>query len=49
MKRPGLDAFLASVSKHYDLCIWSQTSWRWLEVRYQLRSQLAFFNLSKIV
>ncbi|CAM9501622.1 unnamed protein product [Ascophyllum nodosum] len=33
MKRPYTDAFLTAVYAHYDLCIWSQTSWRWLELK----------------
>lgn len=33
MKRPHMDAFLTAVYAHYDLCIWSQTSWRWLELK----------------
>ena len=28
-----MDAFLTAVYAHYDLCIWSQTSWRWLELK----------------
>jgi ubiquitin-like domain-containing CTD phosphatase 1 len=33
MKRPFMDEFLSSVYKYYDLCVWSQTSWRWLETK----------------
>jgi ubiquitin-like domain-containing CTD phosphatase 1 len=33
MKRPFMDEFLASTYKYYDLCVWSQTSWRWLETK----------------
>lgn len=33
MKRPHMDAFLTAVYEHYDLCVWSQTSWRWLELK----------------
>eukprot|EP00605_Chrysophyceae_sp_TOSAG23-4_P001344 GSChrysophyteH1.ASY1.ANO1.1461.1 assembled CDS len=33
MKRPHLDDFLSKVYVHYDLCIWSQTRWTWLEVK----------------
>lgn len=32
-KRPHLDAFLASAYPEYDLVVWSQTSWLWLEVK----------------
>ena len=33
MKRPHLDAFMRTVYREWDLVIWSQTSWRWLEVK----------------
>ena len=33
MKRPYMDAFLEKCYPHYDLVVWSQTSWRWLETK----------------
>lgn len=33
LKRPYMDEFLTWAYKHYDLVVWSQTSWRWLEVK----------------
>lgn len=33
LARPGLHRFLACCYKNYDLVIWSQTSWRWLEAK----------------
>jgi ubiquitin-like domain-containing CTD phosphatase 1 len=33
MKRPYMDEFLAKAYKSYDLVVWSQTSWRWLETK----------------
>jgi ubiquitin-like domain-containing CTD phosphatase 1 len=33
MKRPYMDQFLAEMYVHYDLVVWSQTSWRWLETK----------------
>ena len=32
-KRPFADQFLAAAYQHYDLAVWSQTHWRWLEVK----------------
>ncbi|EKM55328.1 uncharacterized protein PHACADRAFT_255874 [Phanerochaete carnosa HHB-10118-sp] len=31
--RPGLHDFLEAVHPYYDICIWSQTSWIWLETK----------------
>jgi len=33
MKRPYMDEFLSRVYPFYDLVVWSQTSWRWLETK----------------
>jgi len=33
MKRPFMDEFLTSAYRNYDLVVWSQTSWRWLETK----------------
>ena len=33
LKRPYMDDFLTWVYKYYDLVVWSQTSWRWLEIK----------------
>mmetsp|Transcript_47155 Transcript_47155/g.71303 ORF Transcript_47155/g.71303 Transcript_47155/m.71303 type:complete len:261 (+) Transcript_47155:1278-2060(+) len=33
MKRPFMDEFLTLAYQHYDLVVWSQTSWRWLETK----------------
>lgn len=33
LARPGLHRFLACAYANYDLVIWSQTSWRWLEAK----------------
>lgn len=31
--RPGLHELLKAAYPYYDICVWSQTSWRWLEVK----------------
>ncbi|KAK4522580.1 hypothetical protein GAYE_PCTG10G0470 [Galdieria yellowstonensis] len=31
--RPGVHELLSAVYPFYDICIWSQTSWRWLEAK----------------
>ena len=33
MQRPYMHEFLTSAYRHYDLVVWSQTSWRWLETK----------------
>ena len=33
MKRPFMDDFLSNLYPYYDLVVWSQTSWRWLETK----------------
>ena len=33
MKRPHMDEFLTTCYQYYDLAVWSQTSWRWLETK----------------
>merc|ERR1712226_753271 len=33
MKRPHMDEFLTQCYQYYDLAVWSQTSWRWLETK----------------
>lgn len=33
MKRPFMDKFLSDCYPYYDIVVWSQTSWRWLETK----------------
>lgn len=41
LARPGLHPFLASVYRFYDIVVWSQTSWRWLEAKLTELSMLS--------
>lgn len=40
LSRPGLHQFLASAYRHFDIVVWSQTSWRWLEAKLTELSML---------
>jgi len=33
MKRPFMNDFLTKCYRHFDMVVWSQTSWRWLETK----------------
>lgn len=33
LKRPYMDYFLATTYAYYDIAIWSQTNWKWLELK----------------
>jgi ubiquitin-like domain-containing CTD phosphatase 1 len=33
LKRPHVEEFLTQIYKNFDICFWSQTSWRWLEAK----------------
>lgn len=44
LARPGLHQFLASMYRFYDIVVWSQTSWRWLEAKLTELSMLSSEN-----
>jgi hypothetical protein len=46
MKRPYMDEFLTSAYKNYDLCVWSQTSWRVSSWQWVLIDQISFHILT---
>jgi len=33
LKRPFLDEFMKTVYQHYNICVWSQTSWKYIELK----------------
>lgn len=33
LKRPFTDFLLQTLYPHYDICFWSQTSWKWIEIK----------------
>lgn len=33
LRRPGLMEFMTLAYQHYDIVVWSQTSWKWLEMK----------------
>ncbi|KAJ2668379.1 hypothetical protein IWW42_005247 [Coemansia sp. RSA 1085] len=44
MARPGLDQFLTAAYRHYDLIVWSQTSWMVLESKMTILGMLTHPN-----
>ena len=33
LRRPGTHELLKKCYKYYDICIWSQTHWKWIEIK----------------
>ncbi|KYK69137.1 ubiquitin-like domain CTD phosphatase 1, partial [Toxoplasma gondii TgCatPRC2] len=33
LKRPFLDRFMEDAYEDYDLAVWSQTHWKWVEMK----------------
>lgn len=44
LMRPGLHAFLETLYPYYEFCVWSQTSWRWLEAKVTEMGMLTHSN-----
>lgn len=40
-KRPHMDIFMEECYKHYDIAIWSQTRWHWIEIKM---NEMNMFN-----
>eukprot|EP01038_Epipyxis_sp_PR26KG_P004363 gene4363-6171_t len=44
MKRPYMDQFLSDVYNEYDIVIWSQTNWKWVEIKITELGMLTHSN-----